>query len=331
MGRRVTTLLGALLVVAALAYFVLHAQRALSAIDLGQFARPDVAIALLVLTTLYTACVIPNAFGWKKLLDGLGAPVRYRRSLASLSFTQIGKYLPGNVGHHIGRIGLLRTQGIPVSTGLYSLGYEAILAALASIHIGALVLLWQPPPAIAEHPAFTHKFALMGLFTAGAAATIMMAPLGMRVLQRIRRVEPSSVQGFRLGIGPAACSYLTSSCGLLFVGLGLWMMSYSLMQAPPPNPLFFVGAFAASWIVGFLAPGAPAGLGVREAVLSLWLGTIMPPAQAVLLVIALRVATTAGDLLNFVAGAIATAKFRGTPTLEHESPAERPGAGSLPG
>lgn len=308
--RRLLRYLGILLVAMALAYFARHAYLSLRTVDLGAFAKPRVAAAMVVLTLLYAACVIPNAFGWTRLLRGLDADVAYRHALAILAFTQIGKYLPGNVGHHIGRIGLMRARGVAMPTGVYSLGYEALLAALASVHIGALVLLWQPPQLIAEHDAFSHRYLLMAVMTAGAVIAIRMAPLGMRILGRLRGAAPPPGPGLRLGMLPAAWSYLTSGSGLLLVGLGLWVMATALQPDGVPNPLFFVGAFAASWIAGFLAPGAPAGLGVREAVLSLWLGTVMPPAQAVLLVIALRIATTLGDLLNFLAGGIATAKLR---------------------
>jgi glycosyltransferase 2 family protein len=71
-----------------------------------------------------------------------------------------------------------------------------------------------------------------------------------------------------------------------------------------PGPLFFIGAFASSWILGFVAPGAPAGLGVREAILSAWLTGVLPPTQAVLLIVTLRIATTVGDLANFAWGSI---------------------------
>lgn len=324
-ARRMFRYLGFLLVAVALVYFARHAYLSLRTVDLAAFAKPGVAAAMVTLTVLYAACVVPNAFGWTRLLRGLGTGVAYRHALAILAFTQIGKYLPGNVGHHLGRIGLMRARGVPMTTGVYSLGYEALLAALASVHIGALVLLWQPPPLIAEHEAFSHRYLLMAAMTVVALIAIRMAPLGVRVLERLRGSEPTQSPGLRLGMLPAVCSYVTSGSGLLLVGLGLWVMAAAL-QPDVPNPLFFVGAFAASWIVGFLAPGAPAGLGVREAVLSLWLGTVMPPAQAVLLVIALRIATTLGDLLNFLAGGIATAKLRESGTYEphHASAAERP-------
>jgi uncharacterized membrane protein YbhN (UPF0104 family) len=90
------------------------------------------------------------------------------------------------------------------------------------------------------------------------------------------------------------------------IGYGLWLVAGSLTPAGVlvPGPVFFIGAFASSWILGFVAPGAPAGLGIREAMLSAWLSGVLPPVEVVLLVVALRIATTLGDLINFIWGSV---------------------------
>src|SRR3546814_8886443 len=80
-------------------------------------------------------------------------------------------------------------------------------------------------------------------------------------------------------------SYAMYVCSLSLVGLGLWGMSLALGNGGAmPGPIFFIGAFTTSWIAGFVVPGAPAGLGVREVVLTAWLAGALPPATAVLLV-----------------------------------------------
>ena len=63
-----------------------------------------------------------------------------------------------------------------------------------------------------------------------------------------------------------------------------------------------VAGFALAGIVGFVTPGAPAGLGVREGVMLLLLGTQYPAAEAGAIVVGLRLATTLGDILLFPIG-----------------------------
>lgn len=72
------------------------------------------------------------------------------------------------------------------------------------------------------------------------------------------------------------------------------------------------GAVALSWLAGFILPGASAGLGVREATLFLLLSGSMGDATSLALAVLLRVATTLGDGVFFLA-ALAL-RDRKTPT-----------------
>ena len=61
-------------------------------------------------------------------------------------------------------------------------------------------------------------------------------------------------------------------------------------------------AFALSWLVGFLAPGAPAGLGVREGIMVVLLSGAADNAQLLVFVLLARLVTMLGDACNFLIG-----------------------------
>ena len=50
-------------------------------------------------------------------------------------------------------------------------------------------------------------------------------------------------------------------------------------------------------MIGFLTPGAPSGIGIREALLVYFLGPELGAAQAIVIAALFRVATISGDLL----------------------------------
>src|SRR3546814_12372273 len=50
----------------------------------------------------------------------------------------------------------------------------------------------------------------------------------------------------------------------LLIGLGIWLLAIALGMAHEIDYAMATSAFALPWILGFLAPGAPAGLGARE-------------------------------------------------------------------
>src|SRR3546814_11891689 len=55
----------------------------------------------------------------------------------------------------------------------------------------------------------------------------------------------------------------------LLIGLGIWLLAIALGMAHEIDYAMATSAFALSWILGFLAPGAPAGLGAREGLMVL--------------------------------------------------------------
>ena len=54
--------------------------------------------------------------------------------------------------------------------------------------------------------------------------------------------------------------------------------------------------FSISWLSGFIIPGAPGGIGVREAVIIFFITPIIGEAQSVAIAIALRFVTLLGDV-----------------------------------
>jgi uncharacterized membrane protein YbhN (UPF0104 family) len=80
--------------------------------------------------------------------------------------------------------------------------------------------------------------------------------------------------------------------------------------------------FSLAWVAGYLTPGAPGGLGIREAMMVLLLPPVVGTGAAVGLGITLRIATTVGDATAFLIGLAMRRRFnrsacsddtRGTP------------------
>ena len=60
------------------------------------------------------------------------------------------------------------------------------------------------------------------------------------------------------------------------------------------------GGYALAWAIGFVVPGAPGGLGVREAMLLTFLSGAVEDKSVLIAAILFRVATTLGDALFFL-------------------------------
>jgi hypothetical protein len=86
-------------------------------------------------------------------------------------------------------------------------------------------------------------------------------------------------------------------------GILLWLLTLAVggHRLGTPGLLASISALALAWIAGFVTPGSSAGFGVREAVLIVVLQSSLDREAGVLVALALRLVTLAGDLLFFAA------------------------------
>ena len=77
-----------------------------------------------------------------------------------------------------------------------------------------------------------------------------------------------------------------------------------VLGIPQGSVAVLTGAFALAWVAGFVTPGAPAGVGIREAVISLGLAPLLGTGGAVAVAGLLRLVSVFGDLATFGVGLV---------------------------
>jgi hypothetical protein len=139
------------------------------------------------------------------------------------------------------------------------------------------------------------------------AAGLLTIPLLRKVLPwAIAKVLPGqefTPQSLRLpGWTTAPSLVALYVVAYLVIGASTSLLAVGLFPAATLDFALLTSAFAIAWVVGFVTPGAPAGIGVREALLLLMLSGSMGSVETSLLILALRIVTTLGDILCFVVG-----------------------------
>jgi len=226
--------------------------------------------------------------GWWALLRAQGERVDLRFCLSSYGRSQIAKYLPGGVLQYAGRH--LLSPGLDQRRVLIASVVEAASLVTLAGGIGLVTKTLLPS---------LHA----GLVVAGLSAAAAAACL---VLRRLR---------FRLRwmLVAVACnlSYL------LLQGASLYALVNAQAPATAFNALFVVGLAAVAWAAGFVVVGAPAGLGVREAVLLGFLSGHLVAEASLAVVAVFRIAALVGDAALFLlASAIRRAPARAAAAAE---------------
>lgn len=266
------------------------------------------SLAGLAVAVLLYAMIVPlGALAWRIMLRDMGHADRFMPLLAIMSVTQAGKYLPGNVGQHVGRVGLSVAHGIPAAILIASMAYEICLLLLADL-MTALGTGTLSEPGLGLLLGNIGHGASIAVAAVAAAVFLAVIPLLGRLLPRIaeRLVRWRGVQAAQppspLALPAIAKTLSLYVLAMLCVGGSMAVLALGLFPGVEVDFALLTAAFTLAWAVGFVTPGAPAGLGVRETMLLVMLAPGLGAANASLLILALRVATTLGDMLCFAVG-----------------------------
>jgi hypothetical protein len=80
-------------------------------------------------------------------------------------------------------------------------------------------------------------------------------------------------------------------------GVAVWLLVSHLADEEAPSFAWLLGAYACAWLIGFVVPFAPGGLGLREAALAAFLAAPLGAAAAVTVAVVVRLASTIGELI----------------------------------
>ena len=291
--------------------FLLYVVRALRGRDLSVYATPRALGGIAVAALLSTACLPLIALAWRGMLGGLGVRKSWRELTAILGITQFAKYVPGNVAQYLGRAGMSVSRGIPAKAFAATVIMEMLLAVAAALAMGIGAGVWSAVGMSLLRRQGAKLAYVAALLLAAAAVLLLFRWFAPALL---RRFASGHSNFLKKNLLPPRLTLLTAFALYLAVyvllGLGLVILAHLLLPQTTHDNWLLIASFSLAWVIGFVTPGAPAGLGVREALLLLMLAPVYTTATASVLVIALRLATTLGDVLGLIGGLLILPKTR---------------------
>lgn len=236
-------------------------------------------------------------FAWRSSLAALGSALSVARGARVFFVGQLGKYIPGAVWPVLAQSELARDLGVPRARTAAAFTLTLLVSAIT----GAFVAVLGVPASLGEVPGAAW-FAVLPAAALSLHPRIFTAALrGAEKLTRRRFDVATPGWGDLLRIGML--------CLLMWLALGAHLAA--LLPSTPADTeltLAAIGAMALAWVAGLLVVVLPAGVGVREAVLLLALGTAVGQATTLLVVLLSRVLLTVSDLM--LAGAAAASGRR---------------------
>lgn len=231
-----------------------------------------------------------SAWIWGRMVRDLGGPqLETADAVRIYLIANLGRYVPGKLWQVAGLALLARGKGVstPVATAAAFVGQAVALAG--AMLIGLMALAQAPPPLGRMAP-----LALLGTAVVVLIVTIpgIFRPLLRLLLRWVPGEAPADVPIGALE-GVRWLALYTLNWGGYALAFWLLMRGLSL----PGSPLVLGPAFAAAYVLGYLALFAPAGLGVREGALVVLLSPTVGPGAAALAAVVARVWTTVVEVV----------------------------------
>ncbi len=228
---------------------------------------------------------------WSVVLASLGYTVSYGNAWDIYFIGNLGRYIPGKVWTVAGIAYMAGKSGIPAVIAGTSAVCAQAYSILSSFVFFVMFLIFKSAD-----------------FAGYRSIWILPVPVILMVIflrpANLERVLNSVL--VRLGRKPVTIE-LTTAVALKITGLYLiswflfggafWLFVAAVTGDITFNPLFLAGAYAVSYVGGFLAFFVPGGIGVREGILSVLLTGTVPAGVAVVIAVSSRLIITCVELV----------------------------------
>ena len=276
-------------------------------VDFGVLVTKETLPGLLFVSVCTMLTFFLASCGWTALLSYFaGKKIPLIPTYGLYVRANLAKYLPGNVAHYAmrqvyGASCGIRQRDMLVSSVL-EIGCMAIGAFTISFILAKDILLdyfqnnlsssWILPVVIAV---------IAGVIIAGM---FFMRKKGFSIKEILPYFHRRGIYlAIAVVIGITACNMFIYGGNLLFL--------FSSYSAAGGNAVLIISAGIVSWFVGFVTPGVPGGIGVREAVLLLMLSPILPDGVVLFAAVLQRLAFILSDIFSWIIGKIIEGKTAG--------------------
>ncbi len=298
--KRLIKIIGNIIMIAAVVFVI----KKLIGMDikLSDLRDGRVMLSLGICFVFQTVIIIFSCYPWlvfTRVLSGRSIP--FSAAMPVYTQSNLYKYIPGNVFQYVGRNQLAADMDISHVDVACATVLDIFFCVLWTAVISAVLLGGRIAELFHRYGRGLLIAAIVGAAVIAAAAVLCRFKFRERFTDHISRYSKAFEKEKRPMLLRGAFYYFLQnavSAAMYFVCLSL-----IISQAEEKELVILTGAFMFAWIIGFVTPGAPGGIGIREGVMIFVCGGSYPD-RIVLFVLVMRIASIFSDVAAFVIGRI---------------------------
>ena len=232
---------------------------------------------------------------WRSILAGLGGRLPFGRAAEIWYLSNIIRYIPGNVWQFLGMAEMAAEDGVSRVSTFTSIALHQAISTAAGLSLAAVYFATTGQAEWAARFRPVLWLVPLGLFLLQPR---LLEAIMNRVLASVKR-PPIRVT---LTWGQVWVLLFRYVIVWLVMGLSFAALVRSLANVSWPDVPWLVATWVTAYTAGYVSMLTPSGLGVREGVMALLLGQLLPVSVAVVISIVARLWMVAGELVG--AGAV---------------------------
>ncbi len=294
--KKIAGILSKILTILAFVFIVFKLARMNA--DYSLLTHLPLAITAVIISSFVSiANVMLRAAAWRNNLGVFAEQPPDREEVFRIyTKANLGKYLPGNVMHFVERNLYAAETGLGQLEAASSTVLEIIGQCLAALILGSLLSFSYIARFFRQYVSFRYIPAAVIL----CAAAVIVFAVCIKKSAKIRFLagklkSPGFVITFFKNLGLYILDML-----ILGAILTVFVMLLGNRVLSVSETVLLVSENTVAWLIGFVVPGAPGGIGIREAVLQIMSeGTFF---SELILVAAIlqRISTIFGDVLAYI-------------------------------
>lgn len=241
---------------------------------------------------IYAIAFLLTGNNWSYLLHQMDKTESQKEYLNIHMVSALARYIPGGIWNIVGKAYMCTQKKVDKGATTVSMVLEYVFQIVSS----ALFLLFFIPMALRK---YLGNLGVVLLIIAMIAAVIAMPyaiNLGIRIVSKIMKSDYEAIHLEKKYIYKVLFRYVIV---WVITGAGVIMLTYAFTDITPIQGLYLMLSYPISWVVGFLSP-SPNGMGVREGVFGILLGSSYQSELILLITLTSRIWTILGEVLAFI-------------------------------
>lgn len=271
-------------------------------IDFQSFIRNKYSILfILIFSCVFTMLVYLSSYTWKLIVEFVNVgKVSYVNTMNVYIKSNIGKYLPGNIMQYAGRNVIGSQLGWPHSKIAFSSFLEVFLLIITST---VLSFIFAFKNTIDYLNNVLNNILNKPYYLIIAVICIILVIIALKVflfkskslLEIFKRYFKKELLFLLLKV------FIMQSIAFIIMGLMLVILLFyiSNINIQAKDIYVIISIFIVAWLVGFIMPGVPGGLGVRESILLFSLSPMVGEERILLAILFHRLISILGDVIAF--------------------------------